>query len=109
MTDKENASLLMKAQDAITARIDSFPRPTLDKLEDLNNNLPENILLNKQIYEVLFTYLQTHPCYLINWIVGSLENKVDLFDNHPLAFLVEDKGDIKQYFAERIRYQSIPE
>lgn len=46
-------------------------------------------MLNKQVYEILIGLLQTHPCYLINWIFGALRQEVDLFDDHPLAFFDE--------------------
>jgi len=31
--------------------------------------------MNKQIYEKIFTYLQIHPCYLINWITQPTVNR----------------------------------
>jgi hypothetical protein len=35
----------------------------------------------------MFTLLQTHPCYLINWLCAAINQQIDLFDDHPLAFL----------------------
>lgn len=104
-------SLLMRAQDALTARISTFPRDNLDKLDDVKSSdyLPKLILYNKQIYEVLFTYLQMHPCYLINWIQGALRRDVDLFDNHPYAMLVDDDGDIRKFFDKRLKTYSLHE
>jgi len=49
--------------------------------------IPKLIILNRQIYEVMFTLLQTHPCYLINWLCAAINQQIDLFDDHPLAFL----------------------
>ena len=33
------------------------------------------IIRNKQIYEAMFTQLQIHPCYLINWITKTTVNR----------------------------------
>jgi len=80
----------MGAQDAIQSRIIRFPVPSVDKLEDIEVQIPKIIILNKQIYEVMFTLLQTHPCYLINWLCAAIAGNVNLFDDHPLAFLDEE-------------------
>ena len=68
--------------------------------------IPKIIILNKQIYEILFTILQVHPCYLINWICAAIRHDINLFDSHPAAFLDEDKEyeGIKQ---EQEVFQSI--
>ena len=86
-SDRQIRSSVMKAQDCITARIHTFPIPNIDKLDDIEVQIPKIIILNKQIYEILFTYLQTHPCYLINWICAAIRQDIDLFDDHPQAFL----------------------
>lgn len=84
---RELRSTLLHAQDSITSRIEAFPIPNVDKLEDLKVQIPQVVILNKQIYEIMFTILQTHPCYLINWIKHAITKKIDLFDDHPQAFL----------------------
>jgi len=85
----------MNAQDSIVVRIQTFPIPNIDKLEDISVNLPKLLLLNKQIYEVLFTLLQTHPCYLIRWLCAAVSSSVDLFDDHPLAFFDDNKDGVE--------------
>jgi len=35
-------------------------------LEDITNKIPKMINQNKQLYEILFSALQNHPCYLMN-------------------------------------------
>ena len=60
------------------------------------------------MYEVLFTLLQTHPCYLIRWIKGAISNAVDLFEAHPLAFLVGVGGDVGAFAAERAKHMNAP-
>jgi len=81
----------MKAQDSISSRIQTFPIPNIDKLDDIMVQVPKVIILNKQIYEILFSILQVHPCYLVNWICGAMRHEIDLFDSHPSAFLDEDE------------------
>jgi hypothetical protein len=98
----------MNAQDCIAARIEGFPIPNVEKLDDLKVQIPQVIILNKQIYEIMFTLLQTHPCYLINWIKFAIIKKIDLFDDHPLAFLDEgflDKPD-NHHLKEVLKSQS---
>jgi len=41
----------------------------------------------------MFTLLQTHPCYLINWICAAISGHINLFDDHPLAFLDDEFRD----------------
>lgn len=81
--DRQMRGAIMKAQDSISGRIQTFPIPNIDKLDDIEVTIPALIILNKQIYECLFTLLQTHPCYLINWVCAAIRNDVDLFDDHP--------------------------
>ena len=61
------------------------------------------------MYEILFTLLQTHPCYLIRWVQAALRRDVGLFDSHPLAFLVDDTGDVGTFLAARKAQLSLPE
>lgn len=56
--------------------------------------IPKPLILNKQIYELLFTLLQTHPCYLIKWLCAGIRNEIDLFDDHPQAFIQEDEANL---------------
>ena len=72
----------MQTEDSIIARVLSFPKE-IPIVEDIESGLPKIIILNKQVYEGLWTYLQTHPCYLINWICGAIKEEIDLFDDHP--------------------------
>jgi len=44
----------------------------------------------------MFTLLQTHPCYLINWLCAAIKGDVNLFDDHPLAFLDQEFLDANQ-------------
>jgi len=63
-----------KAQNSLISRILTFPRSTkngiggIDLLTDLKTHLPKAIIRNKHIFEGIFTLLQAHPCYIINWI-----------------------------------------
>ena len=93
----------MTAQDSISSRIQTFPIPDVEKLEDIDMQIPKILILNKQIYEVLFSLLQTHPCYLINWICAAIRQDIDLFDDHPQA--VEDEtGDSTAIVTEEAGY-----
>ena len=68
---KEDAKVtdeIARAQDALITRVFNFPTP-IDTLEKIENNIPKFIVRNRQIYEMIFTQLQVHPCYLINWIM----------------------------------------
>lgn len=74
---KQSTSLLSSfynAQNALIARINTFPA-RIDFLIDIKAELPKAIIRNKQIYEAIFTLLQTHPCYLINWITKTTVNR----------------------------------
>jgi len=48
----------------------------------------------------MFTLLQSHPCYLVNWLCAALVNNIDLYDDHPLAYLdeefMEQNKDVKE-------------
>ena len=65
---------LYTAQNSLISRILTFPQSTkngvggIDLLKDLKTHLPKAIIRNKHIFEGIFTLLQAHPCYLINWI-----------------------------------------
>lgn len=65
--------------------------------------IPKILILNKQIYEVLFSLLQTHPCYLINWICAAIRQDIDLFDDHPQAF-EDETGDTTAISTEETGY-----
>mmetsp|Transcript_22744 Transcript_22744/g.35022 ORF Transcript_22744/g.35022 Transcript_22744/m.35022 type:complete len:233 (-) Transcript_22744:2421-3119(-) len=106
--DTQVRSTMMNAQDSIVVRIQTFPIPNVEKLDDINLNLPKALLLNKQIYEVMFTLLQTHPCYLIRWLCAAARQDIDLFDDHPLAFFDEDE-DAKAIAAAELEFQSFVE
>ena len=47
----------------------------IDLLKDIKAELPKSIIRNKQVFEAIFTQLQLHPCYLINWITKSSLNR----------------------------------
>lgn len=85
--NKHFRKALMLSQDNIAARLEGFPIQNIDKLENLKSEIPQVVLLNKQIYEIMFMILQSHPCYLINWIKSSISEKISLFDHHPMAFV----------------------
>ena len=70
--------------------------------------MPKIIILNKQIYEVLFTLLQTHPCYLTNWICAAARQDVDLFDDHPQAFQ-DTNTEVQEIEKVQAVYQSLSE
>lgn len=90
-SDRATRAAIMRAQDSISARIQTFPVANVEKLEDIEVMVPKLIGLNKQLYEILFTLLQTHPCYLIKWICASLRGEIDLFHDHPWAWLDDDE------------------
>ena len=48
-------------------RVTDFPTPIM-KNKMQKNLLPKILIRNKKILEYIFTYLQTHPCYIITWI-----------------------------------------
>lgn len=102
----------MNAQDSLISRILTFPKQLdpLDRVgdEDLDDyEHTSKLMINRQIYEVMFTLLQTHPCYLVNWITAYLQNKVNLFDNHPLAYLIDDGGDHDRFSKIKKQYMSL--
>ena len=39
--------------------------------KQIESSIPKSIIRNKQVFEMIYTYLQAHPCYLINWIVKT--------------------------------------
>jgi hypothetical protein len=98
----------MKAQDSISSRIQTFPIPNVEKLDDIDMQIPKILILNKQIYEVLFSLLQTHPCYLINWICAAIRQDIDLFDDHPQAF-EDETGDSTAIINEESGYSNVQE
>ena len=56
-TDRQMNSSIMKAQDMINARIQTFPIPLVDKLDELEIDIPPLIAFNKQMYEIMFAML----------------------------------------------------
>lgn len=44
-------------------------------MKDIKAEVPIAIIRNKQIYEAIFSMLQVHPCYLINWLTKSTVNR----------------------------------
>ncbi len=48
----------------------NFPVP-VEKVENVRSVLPLFILENRAAYELIFSYLQTHPCYIINMITKT--------------------------------------
>ena len=109
----------MATEDCLISRVLSFPRE-IPLHDDIDSGLPKIIILNKQVYEGLWTYLQTHPCYLINWITAAIREEIDLFDDHPLSFLDEEfynlekdnvkvNADLKRVVDERERYLNYSE
>lgn len=107
-SDRDMRNKIMKAQDRINSRIQTFPIPNVDKLDDLDLEIPKLISFNKQMYEIMFALLQTHPCYLINWINASICNEVDLYDDHPQAFNDEDPL-VEQIKKAQDQYINLPE
>lgn len=59
-----------KVQDALIKRILNFPTK-IDLLNDVVDVIPAFIARNKQIYEIIFTFLQVHPCYLFNLVTKT--------------------------------------
>lgn len=57
----------MRSQDALITRILNMPTP-VDLLKDIKNTMPKFIIRNRQLFEVVFTLIQIHPCYLQNLI-----------------------------------------
>lgn len=108
ITDRTTRHAVMKAQDGISARIQTFPVANIEKLDDIEISIPKLICFNKQMYEILFALLQTHPCYLINWLCASIRKEVDLFDDHPQAFLDNDE-DVQLINGAQNKLLSIPE
>ena len=47
VTDRRVRNEVMKAQDSISSRIQTFPIPNIDKLEDVLVQVPKVIILNK--------------------------------------------------------------
>lgn len=73
----KNLSLLTNlynAQNAVISRIYTFPSK-IEMLTEVKAELPKAIARNKQFHEAIFTLLQTHPCYLINWFTKSTINR----------------------------------
>ena len=62
-------SMSVRAQDGIITRIQNFPTPYASHTQ-IQSSIPKSISRNRQVYEAIFTYLQSHPCYLIQWIKG---------------------------------------
>ena len=60
------------------------------------------------MYEILFTLLQTHPCYLINWICGALRKDINLFIDHPWAWLDDDE-EVQLINTTNRKFQTISE
>jgi hypothetical protein len=89
---KERKEMEMDTYDSVNTRIHTFPIGGICKLEDLDTQIPGLVEKNKQVYELIITLLQQHPCYLINWITAACKNQIDLFDDHPLAF--EEHNDL---------------
>ena len=46
-TDREMRTKIMKAQDRINSRIHTFPVPNVDKLDDMELEIPKLISFNK--------------------------------------------------------------
>lgn len=60
------------------------------------------------MYEILFTLLQTHPCYLIKWICAALRKEINLFIDHPWAWLDDDE-EVQLINATNRKFQTIAE
>ena len=56
-----------RAQDGLITRIEKFPTPYATHLQ-IQSSIPKSISKNRQVFEAIFNFLQSHPCYLINWI-----------------------------------------
>ena len=77
MLSTKEASLntqFYNAQNGVISRIFTFPSK-LDMLSHIKADLPKAIIKNKLIYEAIFTFLQIHPCYIINWITKTPVNR----------------------------------
>lgn len=84
MLSQRNEQLLdnfYNAQNALISRVLTIPTSStgeiggMELLKDVKAELPKSIIRNKQLYEALFTMLQVHPCYLINWITKTTVNR----------------------------------
>ena len=60
-------SMVALTQDALICRIANFPTP-IARNSIQKNSIPKILIRSKQIFEGIFTYLQSHPCYLITWL-----------------------------------------
>ena len=65
-----NRAALMRCQDAVITRANSMPVPVHLVDRDFPN-LPKFVLKNRTLHEMIFTLLQTHPCYLQNIITKT--------------------------------------
>ena len=72
----------MRCQDAVITRVDRMPAP-VQLLDQIFTDLPKFILKNRPLFEMIFTLLQTHPCYLQNIIT-----KTEIWENPNKASLV---------------------
>ena len=63
-------TLTARAQDGLITRVASFPT-LISTHSEITSTIPKSIIRNRQLFETIFTYLQIHPCYLINWIKDS--------------------------------------
>ena len=71
----------MRSQDAVITRVLSMPT-VVNLFKEVESALPKLIVRNRQLFEVIFTLLQIHPCYLQNMICKTA--------------LFEEPEDIKQ-------------
>ena len=70
-------SMVALAQDALICRIANFPT-TIARNAIQKNPIPKILIRSKQIFEGIFTYLQSHPCYLITWLKKVLTGPAQL-------------------------------
>ena len=82
-----------RAQDGLITRILQFPTPVAEHLE-MQSSIPKTISRNRQVFEAIFTYLQAHPCYVIDWIKNTkfFDDPEDL---HLLLSAIYGKCEMK--------------
>ena len=61
---------MSRAQDGFIIRVFNFPTKVALQ-NQIDSSIPKSIIRNRQVFEMIYTYLQAHPCYLINWITRT--------------------------------------
>ena len=85
-------TMMSLTQDALVGRIHNFPN-TLQSNTMLKSSTPKIMLRNKTILEELFSYLQSHPCYVITWINKIVKEPSEIGPLIDKIFGSEEKND----------------